>query len=242
MSWALYLRLSFNMYYIPNKQSGRSTYSCTSPLHISTLPSPPSILPWIICRERMLKSNNEGTQCILQVKQDDKFFSRLLAKENSTANTSCRVYYGLAPGAVPFVWESQPGTPKNPISSTTIPPLTPPPSYLFNSNQNGTKKDQKPNLLMTIFPKLNMKKTHKPSPSISSLSSPSFPSAWSFPSSSRSSFSVNTGEEEPSSPTSISCFQIRRSGYGSCRRSGNISAQRSLNFCQQWGKEGDDLK
>uniref|UniRef100_A0ACD5XDS4 Uncharacterized protein n=1 Tax=Avena sativa TaxID=4498 RepID=A0ACD5XDS4_AVESA len=65
------------------------------------------------------------------------------------ANPSFRVYYSLRAGAVPFLWESAPGTPKRgaaaatganavvPESSaagdggtaTLLPPISPPPSY-----------------------------------------------------------------------------------------------------------------
>ncbi|KAK8669950.1 hypothetical protein V6N13_104717 [Hibiscus sabdariffa] len=83
--------------------------------------------------------------------QNDKFFSRLMSKETSMANSSCRVYYGGASGAVPFLWESQPGTPKHPSSATVIPPLTPPPSYY--SSKSKQKKGLKPTLLSSIFPR-----------------------------------------------------------------------------------------
>uniref|UniRef100_A0ACD5X994 Uncharacterized protein n=1 Tax=Avena sativa TaxID=4498 RepID=A0ACD5X994_AVESA len=64
------------------------------------------------------------------------------------ANPSFRVYYSLRAGAVPFLWESTPGTPKRgaaaaatnavvPESSAAgdggatalLPPISPPPSY-----------------------------------------------------------------------------------------------------------------
>ncbi|KAE8662767.1 saposin B domain-containing family protein [Hibiscus syriacus] len=75
----------------------------------------------------------------LEIKQDDKFFSRLLSKETSVTNPSFRVYYGGLPGAVPFTWESQPGTPKYTFSDTSIPPLTPPPSYYSKSTTKPIK-------------------------------------------------------------------------------------------------------
>ncbi|KAK3145680.1 hypothetical protein QOZ80_3BG0256040 [Eleusine coracana subsp. coracana] len=66
-------------------------------------------------------------------------------RERSTlANASFRVYYSLRAGAVPFLWESAPGTPKNGPGATAavapaetaaaaeqllLPPLSPPPSY-----------------------------------------------------------------------------------------------------------------
>ncbi|KAK3148950.1 hypothetical protein QOZ80_3AG0210830 [Eleusine coracana subsp. coracana] len=62
-------------------------------------------------------------------------------RERSTlANASFRVYYSLRAGAVPFLWESAPGTPKNgPGATAAVAPaetaaaaeqlLLPPPSY-----------------------------------------------------------------------------------------------------------------
>ncbi|KAK9291219.1 hypothetical protein L1049_009407 [Liquidambar formosana] len=104
----------------------------------------------------------------LQIKQDNKFFSRLLSKETSMANPSFRVYYGGASGAVPFMWESQPGTPKHTFCDNTLPPLTPPPSYYFNSTKKPIKKHSRSNLLHSLFPRMIRKKDHvPPSPSSS---------------------------------------------------------------------------
>nr|POE97651.1 hypothetical protein CFP56_48160 [Quercus suber] len=88
----------------------------------------------------MYSGSPELHQKSLQIKQGDKFFSRLLSKESSMANPSLRVYYGEKPGAIPFLWESRPGTPKNTFCDSTLPPLTPPPSYYSNSNKNPIKK------------------------------------------------------------------------------------------------------
>ncbi|XP_072959949.1 uncharacterized protein [Typha angustifolia] len=163
----------------------------------------------------------------LQIKKEDKFYSRLLSKESSASNPSFRVYYGVASGSVPFLWESQPGTPKHPSSNTTIPPLTPPPSYYSNiitKTKNISKKSTKYNLIH----KLILRKTTSPSPP-PSLSSPSASSSSSSFSplasaslhrrrrfsSPRSSFS-SRGEDDESddgSPTSTLCFGMhRRSG------------------------------
>ncbi|OMO67762.1 hypothetical protein COLO4_30002 [Corchorus olitorius] len=112
----------------------------------------------------------------LQIKQDDRFFSRLLSKENSVANPSFRVYYGGVPRSVPFMWESQPGTPKHAFSDTSLPPLTPPPSYYSNSGSaKPTKKHSRSGLLHALFPKIiSLKKSAvAASPSSSALSSSS---------------------------------------------------------------------
>ncbi|OEL30276.1 hypothetical protein BAE44_0008709 [Dichanthelium oligosanthes] len=77
----------------------------------------------------------------LELKQGgSKVFSRLFTRESSVAAPSFRVYYGVASaGSVPFMWESQPGTPKNDaISTATLPPLTPPPSYYTARQQQAT--------------------------------------------------------------------------------------------------------
>ncbi|KAJ9175978.1 hypothetical protein P3X46_014473 [Hevea brasiliensis] len=124
----------------------------------------------------------------LEIKQDDKFFSRIMSKETSMANSSRRVYYGGTSGAIPFMWESSPGTPKHTFADTSIPPLTPPPSYHSTSKSKSMhKKSTKQNLFSTIFPKLtsqNGRKTRvSPSSSMSSTttstSSSSLPSFYS---------------------------------------------------------------
>jgi hypothetical protein len=139
----------------------------------------------------------------LHISKEDKFYSRLLTKESSIANPSFRVYYGGASGAVPFLWESQPGTPKNPIYDKTLPPLTPPPSYFSNLKSNKTPKrsTSKPNLITTILPKLSLRKSQSHS-SVSTVSSSS-----TSPTSSNSSFSpASAGPQcrraRPSSPRS----------------------------------------
>ncbi|CAL0304397.1 unnamed protein product [Lupinus luteus] len=120
----------------------------------------------------MFSTKAELTQkSALQIKQDDKFFSRLLSKENSISYPSFRVAL-----AIPFVWESQPGTPKYTFCEDTLPPLTPPPSYYSNSFnkkpvKNNNKGSRSNNLLMALFPKLNLKKTLVSSPSSFSSSS-----------------------------------------------------------------------
>ncbi|RDY03285.1 hypothetical protein CR513_13143, partial [Mucuna pruriens] len=78
--------------------------------------------------------NHVSIEKSFRIKEGDRFFSRLMSKETSMANSSSRVfYYGETSIAVPFMWEAQPGTPKHPSSETCLPPLTPPPSYYSNS-------------------------------------------------------------------------------------------------------------
>ncbi|KAF5738422.1 hypothetical protein HS088_TW13G01321 [Tripterygium wilfordii] len=102
----------------------------------------------------------------LLIKEDDKFFNRLMSKElmasSSSSNISSHHYYVGASGAVPFMWESQPGTPKHVIfsdisssSSSLIPPLTPPPSHNNKSSMqmvnNKNNRKSKTRCFTNIF-------------------------------------------------------------------------------------------
>lgn len=145
-----------------------------------------------------------------RIKQDDKFFSRLLSKETSQPNSSCRIYYGEAAGAIPFVWESQPGTPKHTFETSSLPPLTPPPSYSTTINNKISSSKSKPSkprplLLLTtiIFWKKtksttghNNKLSQPSSSSLSSLSSSSSLSSWSISSSNYSVSSSKTSSKQ----------------------------------------------
>ncbi|CAL0307561.1 unnamed protein product [Lupinus luteus] len=138
-------------------------------------------------------SNPLSVEESFRIKQDDRFFSRLMSKETSMANTSSRVfYYGEKSVAVPFTWEAQPGTPKHPLSETSLPPLTPPPSYFSNSkslkNKHRNSKGSSSSIFSCIFPRFSgsgKSTTHVSSSPSSSQSSSS--STWSltvYPSSS----------------------------------------------------------
>ncbi|KAI3474763.1 hypothetical protein Pfo_029989 [Paulownia fortunei] len=118
---------------------------------------------------------------------DDKFFTRLLSKESSKSIPSFRVYYGDVSSAVPFTWETRPGTPKHTSSDNShIPPLTPPPSYYTNNVNNSSKKQSRSKLLLhNLLRRMNPKKAHL----ASSHSSASSLSSLSWSSSSHSSYS-----------------------------------------------------
>ncbi|MQL76045.1 hypothetical protein Taro_008416 [Colocasia esculenta] len=144
------------------------------------------------CCSMMLSSSSDAPPgAPLRIRQDDKFYCRLLSRESSSAagsaTPSFRVYYGVASGAVPFVWESQPGTPKHPCSSAAAaaaasddrPPLTPPPSYQSGPLRTASprKASHGPNLLRAIVPRLARRKHSgggvvPPSPQASPSSSP----------------------------------------------------------------------
>ncbi|KAJ4978432.1 hypothetical protein NE237_009212 [Protea cynaroides] len=166
-------------------------------------------------------SSTELPQNSLQIKEDDKFFSRLLTKESSMENPSMRVYYGSAGGAIPFVWESQPGTPKHRFNGTSLPPLTPPPSFQSVPKQKPVTKPSTSNLLHNIFPRLSQKKTHMQVPPPPSPS-PSPPSSLSWSS------SLSSSSSSSSTPTTPSKFRVNRTH-------GRISSSR-LSF----DSKGDD--
>lgn len=120
-----------------------------------------------------------------QIKQDGKFFSRLLSREGSVANTSSRLpYYGGAARSVPFTWESQPGTPKHVFSDASLRPLTPPPSIstpvLTGSSSSSQGRHRKRNLSMSAaFSRFTSKRSHRASPSSSVSSGSTSSSSWS---------------------------------------------------------------
>ncbi|MED6162529.1 hypothetical protein PIB30_071340 [Stylosanthes scabra] len=165
---------------------------------------------------------------VLQIKQDDKFFCRLLSKENSMTHPSFRV----AAVAVPFIWESQPGTPKYTFSENTLPPLTPPPSYYFNNNNSkkklggsSSRSNNKKKLLMALFPKLmSLKKAILPSHH-SSSSSTSFDSSFS----SRSNCSSSWSSSDSSSSKVVG------------RRRRLLSHGSSFDFRGDHDEDGDDV-
>jgi hypothetical protein len=142
----------------------------------------------------MLTSSSNLPQKSLKLKPDDKkVFSRRPARDVSLSNLSTEDYHVGASVAVPFTWESQPGTPKIKFRENPLPPLTPPPSYSYNNPKRPTKKLSKYNLLDSIFPKRSTRKANLPvSPASSSSSSSQLSSSWS------ATYSV------PSSPTKVS--------------------------------------
>ncbi|KAJ9160419.1 hypothetical protein P3X46_025823 [Hevea brasiliensis] len=161
----------------------------------------------------------------LEIKQDDKFFTRIMSKETSMANSSCRIYYGGASGAIPFMWELRPGTPKHTLANTSInPPLTPPPSYYSTlKSKSMYKRSLKQSIMSTIFH--GKKKTHvSPSSSMSSTTTSSS-------SSSLSSFYY-------SSSSTFKNSKFRNRSFFSCSRS---PIHYTINGDEQEdGDDGDD--
>ncbi|KAJ0074802.1 hypothetical protein Patl1_35019 [Pistacia atlantica] len=114
----------------------------------------------------------------------DYKLSKLLTREVSMSNSSKDQdnYHGEVSVSIPFTWESQPGTPKIRFRENPLPPLTPPPSYFYNSPKTSMKKSKpnKSNPLGTILPKRVRRKTSSSSSSNSSASfSRSLSSPWS---------------------------------------------------------------
>ncbi|KAL2479275.1 Uncharacterized protein Adt_32345 [Abeliophyllum distichum] len=138
----------------------------------------------------MLRSSSDLQQKSFRIKHDDeKFFSKLLSKESSKSNPSFRVYYGDVSSAVPFIWETTPGTPKYTFPDTSIPPLTPPPSYYSNKNVNKSlNKHSRSKILYNFLTRIFKKVAHVGSSPSSSSVSHSL-SSLSFSSSSQSLFS-----------------------------------------------------
>ncbi|KAK1409289.1 hypothetical protein QVD17_35815 [Tagetes erecta] len=103
------------------------------------------------------------------------------------------LYYGSASaGSVPFMWESQPGTPKHALAESSLPPLTPPPSYQqFSQNYNSSMHKKRFGFFRAI-----------------SLSSNSVSSSSSWGSNPVGKMELRRvmAEEDGGSPTSTLCF------------------------------------
>ncbi|OIW02746.1 hypothetical protein TanjilG_29522 [Lupinus angustifolius] len=168
-------------------------------------------------------SNHLSVEKSFRIKEDDRFFSRLMSKETSMANTSSRVfYYRETSVAVPFIWEAQPGTPKHPLSETYLPPLTPPPSYFPISKSLKRERNSKANIISCILPMFSSgskKSTHHVSSPLSSRSSSpsSSSSTWSlsvYPSSSYSSKDKDKGSHSFSNLKAFGSYFKHRASNG----------------------------
>lgn len=169
------------------------------------------------------------TPKFMQIKLNENFLSR----ENSKGEASFRIlYYGGAAGAVPFTWESQPGTPKQSISDAPLPPLTPPPSYQFSPQMKSMHKVSKSNVFHSVFGSKKMDISSSPSSSScsSSYSLPSTPMNRLFTKRhSRSApcpgLEEDTVDEGGNSPISKLCFGT---GSGSLWGSGSYSRMKTV--------------
>ncbi|OMP02328.1 hypothetical protein COLO4_11188 [Corchorus olitorius] len=135
------------------------------------------------------------SQKSLGVKQHDNFITRInLSLED--------FYHGGASVAVPFNWESQPGTPKvKRREIPTLPPLTPPPSYFYATPKRTVKNQySKPKLLDTILPRRRSRRKTREQVSPASSKSSSSSSSSSTSSSRSSSPWPRSSYSVPSSP------------------------------------------
>ncbi|KAF3452783.1 hypothetical protein FNV43_RR03216 [Rhamnella rubrinervis] len=64
------------------------------------------------------------------VLQSDELFLNRITARHSSVGCSSRVYYYRSSEGVPFQWEMQPGTPKDPPKEEVLPPLSPPPAVI----------------------------------------------------------------------------------------------------------------
>uniref|UniRef100_A0A804QMF7 Uncharacterized protein n=1 Tax=Zea mays TaxID=4577 RepID=A0A804QMF7_MAIZE len=109
-------------------------------------------------RTRMVPKSSSQTKTLLAAMEEERASTanrRFLCKDDasSVSNPSFRVYYGVASaGSVPFMWESAPGTPKHAMSSATLPPLTPPPSYYKGAAKTKFAKSQSSKKLLSSKP------------------------------------------------------------------------------------------
>jgi hypothetical protein len=203
-------------------------------------------------RMRMLPKSSSEKKLRAAMQERVSTASHLLAPDAAVSNLSFRVYYGVASGgSVPFVWESTPGTPKNAISDTKLPPLTPPPSY-YNRNKTTAKtkfvksqsskkllSSSKPaSFVQSLIPK-QLRRTHTiSSRPTSSSEQPPVKDAVQCSRSNRllvsprstiSSTSRGAEDEEGSEaspPTSTLCFRAQHSGGGTGRMHGLLASVR----------------
>lgn len=63
------------------------------------------------------------------IRYDQMFFHRIISRDSSIGCSS-RIYYYRSSEGIPFNWEMQPGTPKEPQKKDVLPPISPPPALL----------------------------------------------------------------------------------------------------------------
>ncbi|CAA2994352.1 uncharacterized protein LOC111392132 [Olea europaea var. sylvestris] len=176
----------------------------------------------------------------IRIKLEEIFSSRRLSTELSRrlstelsicVDESFEVYYRDSSVGVPFLWESQPGTPKVKFRESPLPPLTPPPSFHSTPRRNPSKTHLKSNLIHSFLPKISVKKSREQqSPSSSSSSS-----SWSPHSVPSSPFSTSSSREQQcriSSPRMSLHSKMDEDDYGSptgtlCFSAGRRSNARS---------------
>ncbi|XVE71828.1 hypothetical protein DITRI_Ditri10aG0183000 [Diplodiscus trichospermus] len=66
----------------------------------------------------------------VSVIQGEELLLNRIISRNSSFGCSSRIYYYRSSEGIPFDWEMQPGTPKEPQKEDILPPLSPPPAVL----------------------------------------------------------------------------------------------------------------
>lgn len=137
-------------------------------------------------------------------------FDEQIATRQLSNISSNEAYHVVKSASVPFVWESQPGTPKVRSQENSLPPLTPPPTYYQNATKKTTIKakknynpQKKASFLQTIFPKRSTARKGNCVPDPPAAGPQSFMSYYSSSSSSSSLSSSSlrpTSYSVPSSP------------------------------------------
>lgn len=74
------------------------------------------------------RSVEKGSSVIHQ--GDELFFKRIISRNSSVGYSSRIYYYRSSCEGIPFNWEMQPGTPKEPHKEDILPPISPPPAVL----------------------------------------------------------------------------------------------------------------
>ncbi|AES98960.1 hypothetical protein MtrunA17_Chr5g0432461 [Medicago truncatula] len=95
---------------------------------------------------------------IVQRQENKKMMCLDEQLQRQLSNISNEDYHGNKFASIPFVWESQPGTPKHRSNQNSLPPLTPPPSYFQNANKKPITKAKKNFFLQSLFHKRTTKK------------------------------------------------------------------------------------
>ncbi|CAA7392918.1 unnamed protein product [Spirodela intermedia] len=115
---------------------------------------------------------SKGGKESLKISPDNNFYRRLVSKEPSAAVSSFRSYDDAGAGAaVPFAWESCPGTPKHPVGAvggggTILLPLNPPPPYQRKPGRAVARKQPSwPYLFGDVLPRLFSRRKRRSPPS-----------------------------------------------------------------------------
>ncbi|XWS28105.1 hypothetical protein CRYUN_Cryun25bG0036800 [Craigia yunnanensis] len=78
----------------------------------------------------MDKNRGRGVEKRVSVIQGDELFFNRIISRNTSVDYSSRIYYYRSSEGIPFNWEMQPGTPKEPHEEDILPPISPPPAVL----------------------------------------------------------------------------------------------------------------